>query len=120
MRFLILLTEKDHFDNWEASDAALRKRTIEDFNVFGDTVRERGTLIVGDALDRPEQARTLGPGPARPVTRGPFAETVEQIGGFYLVDLPDLDSAVEIASLLPREYTIEVRPAVDVEISGAP
>ena len=116
MRFLILLTEKDHFDNWEASDAALRKRTIDDFNAFGDTVRARGTLVVGDALDRPEQARTLGPGPARSVTRGPFAETVEQIGGFYLVDLPYLDSALEIATLLPREYTVEVRPTQEVQV----
>jgi hypothetical protein len=50
------------------------------------------------------------------VTRGPFAETVEQIGGFYLVDLPDLDTAVEIAGLLPREYTIEVRPTQGIEV----
>jgi hypothetical protein len=114
MRFLVLLTEKDHFDKWEAADPALRKRTIEDYNAFGDAVRERGTLVVGDALDRPEEARTLRPGGS--VTRGPFAETVEQIGGFYLVDLPDLDSAVKIAALLPREYTVEVRPTLEVEV----
>ena len=114
MRFLVLLTEKDHFDNWEAADAALRKRTIDDFNAFGDAVRARGTIVVGDALARPEEARTLSP--SRSVTRGPFAETVEQIGGFYLVDLPDLDTAVEIAALLPREYTVEVRPTVEVEV----
>ena len=114
MRFLVLLTEKDHFDNWEAADADLRKRTIADYKAFGDAVRERGTLVVGDALDRPEKARTRRPGGS--VTRGPYAETVEQIGGFYLVDLPDLDTAVEIAGLLPREYTIEVRPTVEVEV----
>ena len=116
MRFLVLLTEKDHFDNWDAADAALRKRTIDDFNAFGDAVRDRGTIVVGDALDRPEEARTLSPGESRTVTRGPFAETVEQIGGFYLVDLPDLDTAVELAALLPREYTVEVRPTLEVEV----
>lgn len=116
MRFLVLLTEKDHFDNWDGADAALRQRTIADFNAFGDAVRDRGTLIVGDALARPEEARTLSAGEARSVTRGPFAETVEQIGGFYLVDLADLDTAVEIAGLLPREYTVEVRPTLDVEV----
>jgi hypothetical protein len=114
MRFLVLLTEKDHFDNWDGADAALRRRTVADFNAFGDAVRERGTLVVGDALARPEEARTLRPD--RSVTRGPFAETVEQIGGFYLVDLPDLDTAVETAALLPREYAVEVRPTVEVEV----
>ena len=116
MRFLVLLTEKDHFDNWDAADRALRDRTIADFNAFGDAVRDRGTIIVGDALDRPEEARTLSPGTDRSVTRGPFAETVEQIGGFYLIDLPDLDTAVEIATLLPREYTVEVRPTQEVQV----
>ena len=62
MKFLVLLTEKDHFDNWDNADRALRDRTIADFNAFGDAVRDRGTLIVGDALDRPEEARTLSPG----------------------------------------------------------
>jgi hypothetical protein len=116
VRFLVLLAEKDHFDRWDAADAALRERTIADYNAFGDAVRERGTLVVGDALARPEQARTLGAGKRRSVTRGPFAETVEQIGGFYLVDLPDLDTAVEIAALLPRELTVEVRPTLGIEV----
>ena len=47
------------------------------------------------------------------MTDGPFAETVEQLGGFFLVDLPDLDTAVEIARLLPPAYSVEVRPVVD-------
>jgi hypothetical protein len=51
------------------------------------------------------------------VTEGPYAETVEQLGGFYLVELPDLATAIEVAALLPREYDIEVRECLDV---GAP
>jgi hypothetical protein len=116
MRFLVLLTEKDHFDRWDAADDALRRRTIDDYNAFGDAVRERGTLVAGDALHRPEAARTLSSGVERSVTRGPFAETVEQIGGFYLVDLPDLETAVELAALLPRECTVEVRPTLGVQV----
>jgi hypothetical protein len=50
------------------------------------------------------------------VTEGPFAETVEQVGGFYLIDVPDMDTAVELAALLPREYTVEVRTTVEVEL----
>ena len=77
---------------------------------------QRGTLIVGDALHRPETARTLRPGTERLVTDGPFSETKEQIGGFYVIDVPDMAAAVELAALLPREYTVEVRPTLGVTV----
>jgi hypothetical protein len=56
----------------------------------------------------------VGPGTTgtRTVTEGPFAECVEQIGGFYVIDVPDLDAALELAQLLPEDFTIEVRPVV--------
>jgi hypothetical protein len=116
MRFLVLLASEDHFDRWDNATEQLRERSIADYNAFADAVRQRGTLIVGDALGRPETAQSLRPGPTRSVTRGPFAETVEQIGGFYVVDLPDVDTAVEVAALLPRECTIEVRPTLGVTV----
>ena len=116
MRFLVLLTEADHFDTWEAADDDYRQRCFDDYNAFADAVRARGTIVVGDALDRPESARSLRPGETRTVTEGPYAETVEQLGGFYLIDVPDRETAVELAGLLPREYTIEVRPTLEVEI----
>lgn len=116
MRFLVLLAEDDHFDRWEAADDAYRQRCFDDYNAFADAVRARGSIVAGDALDRPETARTVRPGPERPVTDGPFAETVEQFGGFYLIDVPDLGTAVELAKLLPREYSVEVRPTLEVEI----
>jgi hypothetical protein len=115
MRFLVLLASEDHFDTWDDADDALRERVIDDYNAFGDAVRQRGTLVVGDALHRPETARTLRPSATeRMATDGPFAETKEQIGGFYLIDVPDLATAVELAALLPREYTVEVRPTLDI------
>jgi hypothetical protein len=116
MRFLVLLTEEDHFDRWDNADDALRARCIDDYNAFADAVRQRGIMVVGDALHRPEAARTVRPGPERLVTAGPFAETVEQIGGFYLIDVPSLDTAVELAALLPREYTVEVRPTLGITV----
>ena len=58
----------------------------------------------------------MQPGADRLVTDGPFAETVEQLGGYYLIDAPDLDTAVELAKLLPREYAVEVRPTVEVNL----
>jgi hypothetical protein len=48
------------------------------------------------------------------VTDGPFAETAEQLGGFYLVDARDLDTMVDLCDLLPRDYVIEVRPVADM------
>jgi hypothetical protein len=116
VKFLVLMVEEDHFDKWDKADDALRERVIADFNAFDEAVRLRGSVVTGDALDRPETARTLRPGPERSVTDGPFAETVEQLGGFYLIDVPDLATAVELAGLLPREYTVEVRPTLEVDI----
>lgn len=114
--FLVLMAEDGHFDKWESADDALRERVYADFQAFSEAVRARGEIVAGDALDRPEAARTVQPGADRPVTEGPFTETVEQLGGFYLIDVPDLDTAVELAALLPREYTVEVRPTLEVQV----
>ncbi|WP_028650383.1 YciI family protein [Nocardioides halotolerans] len=116
MRFLVLMAEEDHYDRWEAADDAQRERVYADFRAFSEAVAARGTIVAGEALDRPGTARSVRPGPDRPVTDGPFAETAEQVGGFYLIDVPDLDAAVEVAALLPREYTVEVRPTVEVDV----
>jgi hypothetical protein len=116
-RFLILMAEDDHFARWDAADDATRERVFADFRAFTAAVRERGRLRGGEALTHPKQARTLRPdGDGRRVTDGPYAETVEQLGGFYLVELPDLAAAVEMAALLPREYDIEVRECLDVGV----
>ncbi len=116
MHFLILLGGADHFDTWDAADDELRARSLRDYNAFADAVRQRGDLVAGDALHRPETARTVQPGSSRLVTDGPFAETVEQIGGFYLIDVPDLRTAVDLAKLLPSECLVEVRPTLGIEV----
>jgi hypothetical protein len=73
-------------------------------------------VVLGDALARPDASVTLRPGAGRPATEGPYAETVEQVGGFYVVDLPDHATAVELARLLPSEYSVEVRPMLGVDV----
>jgi hypothetical protein len=116
MKYLVLMAEEDTWDRWNALSDAEQQAVFEKFSAFTAAVEERGKVIAGEALDRPDRARTVrpGPGPGRPVTDGPFAETVEQMGGFWLVDLPDLDTAVAAARLLPEAYSIEVRPVVDM------
>ena len=116
MRFLVLLGGVDHFDSWDAADDEVRARHFRDYRAFANAVRQRGDIVVGDALARPEAARCVQPGAARAVSDGPFAETVEQVGGFYVIDLPDLGTAVEVAKLLPQEHRVEVRPTLGVEV----
>jgi len=110
MRFLILMAEADHFDRWNDATEDERQAMLDQLGAFSAAVRERGTMVAGEALKRPLEARTLRPRDGRPVTEGPYAESVEQLGGFYLVDLPDLATAVDTARLLPDAWTIEVRP----------
>ena len=115
MKFLVLMAEEDTWERWNALSDAEQQNVFDSFTPFTEAVKERGTVLAGEALDRAESARTVRPGPGRPVTEGPFAETVEQLGGFWLVDLPDLESAVGAAKLLPAAYSVEVRPVVDME-----
>ena len=115
MKFLVLMAEEDTWERWNALTDAEQHDVFDSFTAFTEAVKERGTVLAGEALDRAESARTVRPGPGRPVTEGPFAETVEQLGGFWLVDLPDLETAVAAATLLPAAYSVEVRPVVDME-----
>lgn len=115
MRFLILLGGSSHFDDWDAAADDVRARSIRDYDAFAAAVRERGELVVGDALQHPSTARTVRRS-TRLVTDGPFTEAAEQLGGFYVIDVPDLDVAVELARLLPRETDVEVRPTLGIEV----
>jgi hypothetical protein len=84
-----------------------------EYAAFGEEMDRRGVLRAGEQL-RPATAATtvrVRDGEVL-VADGPFAETKEQIGGYYVVDCRDLDEAIEVASMIPgaRHGTIEVRP----------
>jgi hypothetical protein len=114
MKFLVLMAEEDTWERWNALSDVEQQDVFDRFTAFTKAVNERGAVLAGEALDRPESARTVRPGPGRPVTEGPYAETVEQMGGFWLVELPDLDAALTAARLLPEAYSVEVRPVIDM------
>lgn len=116
MNFLILLASPDHFNSWDAIKDDERERYYHDYRAFADAVRERGRILAGDALQRPDTARTIQIGDGREVTEGPFAETVEQLGGFYVIDVDNVETAIQVARLLPREYAVEVRPTLGIEV----
>ena len=80
---------------------------------FGEGLRQSGRYLGGEALRRVETATTVRVRGGRvSVTDGPFAETKEQLAGFYLIDAADLNEAIRIASQIPpaRVGSIEVRP----------
>ena len=79
----------------------------------GDGFRERGVLLAAEALQPIETAATVRVRNGKvSVTDGPFAETKEQLAGFYLLDARDLNDAIQMAAKIPpaREGSIEVRP----------
>jgi hypothetical protein len=81
--------------------------------VCGEGLRKDGVLLAAEALQPVETATTVRVRDGSPtVTDGPFAETKEQLAGFYLIDAASLDEAIEVAAKIPpaREGSIEVRP----------
>ena len=85
----------------------------------GEGLRDRGALLAAEPLHPVDTATTVRVRNGRvTVTDGPFAETKEQLAGFYLIEAKDLNEAIQLASKIPpaREGSIEVRPvrALDV------
>jgi hypothetical protein len=79
----------------------------------GNGLRERGVLVAAEALQPAETATTVRVrNGTLSVTDGPFAETKEQLAGFYLIDARDLNEAIQVAAKIPpaREGSVEVRP----------
>jgi len=79
----------------------------------GEAFRTRGLLVTAEALQPIETATTVRVRDGKvSVTDGPFAETKEQLAGFYLIEAADLNEAIQIASKIPpaREGSVEVRP----------
>ena len=83
------------------------------YDVFTRETRDRGQFIAGEALEPTTTATSVRVQDGRTVvTDGPFAETKEALGGFYLLECKDLDEAIEMAAKIPaaKRGTIEVRP----------
>ncbi len=79
----------------------------------GDGLRGRGVLVAAEALQPVDAATSVRVRHGKVlITDGPFAETKEQLAGFYLVEAENLDEAIAIAATIPpaREGTVEVRP----------
>lgn len=92
-----------------------RAQMWADFGAFTAETRERGAFVSGDALHPVSVATTVRVRDGRALkTDGPFAETKEQLGGFYILDCKDLDEALEFAAKVPTSAygSVEVRPVM--------
>src|SRR5688500_18770941 len=86
--------------------------------VCGDGLRQSGVLLAAEPLQPVETATTVRVRNGRlSVTDGPFAETKEQLAGFYLIEARDLNDAIQVAAKIPpaREGSIEVRPVRELQ-----
>jgi hypothetical protein len=84
----------------------------------GEGLRQRGLLVAAEALEPIDSATTVRVrNGAVSVTDGPFAETKEQLAGFYLIDARDLNEAIQVAAKIPpaREGSVEVRPVRELD-----
>ena len=87
------------------------------YEEFTNHIRERGAMLAGEALQPVATATTVRVVDGKTLTTdGPFAETKETLGGFYLVEAADLDEAIGYAAMIPgaAHGSIEVRPIFDV------
>jgi hypothetical protein len=114
MRYLLLIYTPEVDPATVPADVA--ESSHQAYGAFTREIRERGVMEAGEALQPTPSATTVRIRDGRTlVTDGPFAETKEQIGGFFDTNLPDLDTALELAGKIPAsEYgSIEVRPVVE-------
>jgi hypothetical protein len=96
------------------TDPTQRQTFWGSFEAYVKALQEAGVMVSGAGLQPPESATTVRPaGPVQHrVQDGPYAETKEQLGGFLIIDVPDLDAALEWARRCPSmaSSAVEVRP----------
>ena len=111
MRYLMLIYTPEVDPSTVSNEQ--RAATTAQYAAFTREVRERKALEGGEALQQTTTATTVRVRDGRPlVTDGPYAETKEALAGYYLLDVQDLDEALELAAKIPGAQwgAIEVRP----------
>jgi hypothetical protein len=114
MKYLCLIYDEER--DWEAMPRTESDAYLAECMAAADEIRAGGHHLAGEALHPAATAAVVRIRNGKlSVTDGPFAETKEQLGGFYLVEARDRDEAVRIAAKIPSSRTgcVEVRPVVD-------
>ena len=121
MKYLLLLQNaQEDRDRWatlsEEEAKAERAAEIPKWNALFEELMAGGHWLDGQELDDPATAKTIRIRDGeRLVTDGPYAETKEQIGGFFLIEAEDLDQAIAIAAKVPvaERASVEIRPLAE-------
>jgi hypothetical protein len=119
MKYLLLLFGDE--SSWESASEEDMQAEMAAWEEYDRQTREAGVLVAGEGLQPPSTATTMRMvSGERVLTDGPFAETKEQLGGFYVLDCKDLDAALQWAERCPasKDGTIEIRPVLDYEAMG--
>lgn len=109
MKYLCLICAEKVMEQMPEADAA---KHYEEYREFTDSIRKSGHLVSVNRLKPPADATTVRVRQGKvSTTDGPYAETKEQLGGYYLIDVPDLDAALSWATRCPgaSHGAIEVR-----------
>jgi hypothetical protein len=113
MQYMLLIYNPP--GDWESLPAEQRQQVHEAYGTFTEELQTSGKMVAGDALQSISTATSIRVRDGETLTTdGPFAETKEVLGGYYLIDVDTIDEALEWAAKIPgAQYgTIEVRPVV--------
>ena len=117
MQYLLMIYQNEA--EYAKNPEALNGKMLAEYGAFTQSIIQSGNFKAGDALQRSTTATTVRVRDGKTLTTdGPFAETREQLGGYYLIEAKDLDEAIGIAARIPssRRGTIEVRPLVQTGV----
>jgi hypothetical protein len=115
MQYLCLIYDDERA--WERLPAAETERIVGEFHDFTEAVKKSGHYLGGNALAPTQAATTVRVRQGKVATTdGPFAETKEQLGGYYLLKARDLNEAIQLAARIPgaRFGSVEVRPVAEM------
>ena len=116
MRYLLLIYQDEvAHSHWSQEQLAAEYQA---YNEFTESVAKSGALQSGEPLMPTNTATTVRVRNSKVLTTdGPFAETKEQLGGYYLVNCKDLDEAIALAARIPAatDGSIEIRPVMEFE-----
>ena len=113
MQYLLMIYQSEA--EYGKMDAATGQKMMEEYGTFTQSIIQGGNFKAGDRLQPTSTATTVRVRDGKTLTTdGPFAETREQLGGYYLVEAKDLDAALEIAARIPGAMvgSVEVRPVM--------
>jgi len=116
MKYMLILAS-DPADE-PAPDSESFGPYMDDWAAYSQALVEAGAMVAGEALHGVEAASTVQVRDGRRiVTDGPFIESKEVIGGYYVIDVADLDAALDWAAKIPNAHfgTVEVRPVMDFD-----